>query len=166
LQQAADEATFARRALAVEKERAIGENELQNKIELARRAENLIQQEGANQRRRSEEAAAAKRIDGEGAANTRRLESEVDAEVVRSRGAADAQAVELVEQARNRAEATKLEAVGKLPPAALTALALRELAANLPRIDRLSIGSDGLGGLFGDLLQAGTKRLEVAEAKG
>ena len=37
IQQAADEAGFARRALAVEKERAIAENELQNRIELAKR---------------------------------------------------------------------------------------------------------------------------------
>ena len=35
LQQKADEATFARRALAVDKERAIAENELANQIELA-----------------------------------------------------------------------------------------------------------------------------------
>lgn len=40
LQQAADTATFARRAKAVEREAAIGENELANKIELARRREN------------------------------------------------------------------------------------------------------------------------------
>ncbi|PIE12482.1 MAG: band 7 protein, partial [Rhodobacterales bacterium] len=32
--QKADEATFSRRALAVDKERAIAENELQNQIEL------------------------------------------------------------------------------------------------------------------------------------
>ncbi|MCU0866450.1 MAG: SPFH domain-containing protein [Planctomycetes bacterium] len=163
LQQAADEALFARRALAVEKERAIAENELQNKIELARRAQHLIQQEGQNQRRRSEEAAAAQRIDGEAKAAARRLDAEVDAERMRSRGAARAEAVELVEQAKNRAEATKLEAFAKLPPAALTALALRELAGNLPRIERLSLGGDGLGGLLGDLLQAGTRRLAPAE---
>jgi hypothetical protein len=57
IQQAADEATFARRALAVEKERAISENELQNRIELARREEQLVQQDGANQRLRAQEEA-------------------------------------------------------------------------------------------------------------
>lgn len=163
LQQAADEATFARRALAVEKERAIAENELQNKIELARRAQNLIQQEGQNQRRRSEEAAAAKHIDAEAAAATRRIEAETEAEVTKGHGAADAQALELVETARNRAEATKLEAFGKLPAAIVTALALRELAVNLPRIERLSLGGGDLGGLLGDLLHAGGKRLGGAE---
>ncbi|MCL2778241.1 MAG: hypothetical protein FWD73_09570 [Polyangiaceae bacterium] len=39
IQQEADEAAFARRALAVEKERAIKENELKNQIELAKRDE-------------------------------------------------------------------------------------------------------------------------------
>ena len=164
LQQAADEATFARRALAVEKERAIAENELQNKIELARRAQNLIQQEGQNQRRRSEEAAASKRIDAEAGAATRRIEAEADADVTKGRGAAEAQAIELVEQAKSRAEATKLEAFGKLPAGVLTALALRELAINLPRIERLSVGGDGLQGLLGDLLQTGTRRLAAGEA--
>jgi regulator of protease activity HflC (stomatin/prohibitin superfamily) len=57
LQQAADEATFARRALAVEKDRAIGENELQNRIELARGEQQLVEQDGANQRLRSQEEA-------------------------------------------------------------------------------------------------------------
>lgn len=159
LQQAADEATFARRAGAVEKERAIAENELQNKIELARRAQNLIQQEGQNQRRRAEEAAAAQRIDAESTAATRKIAAEADAEVVRSKGAARAQAVELVEMARHRAEAAKLEAYGRLPAAVLTALAWRELAINLPRIERLNLGGSDLGGLLGDLLHAGTRRL-------
>ena len=40
----ADEAAFARRAMAVEKERAIQENELQNRIELAKKEEGLIEQ--------------------------------------------------------------------------------------------------------------------------
>jgi hypothetical protein len=59
IQQNADEATFQRRALAVEKERAIAENELQNQIELAAREENLIAQQGKNERRRVEEEAVA-----------------------------------------------------------------------------------------------------------
>jgi hypothetical protein len=59
IQQNADEATFQRRAMAVEKERAIAENELQNKIELAAREEKLISQQGTNERRRVEEQAIA-----------------------------------------------------------------------------------------------------------
>ena len=48
---------------AVEKERAIAENELQNKIELSKREESLIEQRGANDRRKASERAAASRID-------------------------------------------------------------------------------------------------------
>src|SRR5262249_395683 len=48
IQQQGDEATFARRANAVEKERAIQENELQTQVELARRQEELIAQKGLN----------------------------------------------------------------------------------------------------------------------
>jgi len=62
IQQEADDAVFERRARAVDKERAIEENELNNRIELARREEQLIQQQGANARRQAEEEAAAQRI--------------------------------------------------------------------------------------------------------
>ena len=57
MQQEADRATFERRAVAVERERAIGENELQTQIELARREEQLVAQRGANARREAEEEA-------------------------------------------------------------------------------------------------------------
>lgn len=52
IQQKADRATYERRATAVEREAAIGENELANQIELAKRQERLIEQKGANDRRR------------------------------------------------------------------------------------------------------------------
>ena len=58
----ADEATFARRAQAVEKERAIAENELSTKVELARRQAALIAQEDENARRQAEGRADAGRI--------------------------------------------------------------------------------------------------------
>ena len=61
LQQEADRATYERRAVAVESERAIAENELANQIELARREEQLVAQRGANARRQAEEAAGANR---------------------------------------------------------------------------------------------------------
>ena len=55
VQQAADKATYERRAMAVERERSIAENELQNQIELARREEQLVNQQ------RPERAAARDR---------------------------------------------------------------------------------------------------------
>ncbi|MDR1118539.1 MAG: SPFH domain-containing protein, partial [Bifidobacteriaceae bacterium] len=59
LQAEADAATYARRALAVERERAIEENALATRIELAARRERLVAQEGANARHEAEEAGAA-----------------------------------------------------------------------------------------------------------
>src|SRR5271165_1761018 len=62
IQQEADRATYERRAVAVQRERAIAENELQNKIELARREAELIDQKGINGRREAEEEVAASGI--------------------------------------------------------------------------------------------------------
>ncbi|SHH25204.1 Regulator of protease activity HflC, stomatin/prohibitin superfamily [Jatrophihabitans endophyticus] len=124
IQQDADRATYERRALAVERERAIAENELQNRIELARRTEQLVGQQGANDRRAAEEAAAADRI-------------AVGAEAARTR---DLAAV--------RAEATRADGEAQvapyrdLDPEVLLALAVRELAANLPNIDHLTVTPD------------------------
>ena len=65
VQQDADRATFERRALAVERERAISENELQSQIELARREEDLVPQRGANDRPRGRGGRAAGQIEAE-----------------------------------------------------------------------------------------------------
>lgn len=160
IQQAADEAAFRRRAEAVDKERAIAENELQNKIELARRAEALIAQEGANDQRRHQEIAAALRIEAAAAAETARVKADADAAVIRSEAAARAEAIDQVEGARNRAEATRLDAHSKLTPAIVVGLALRELASKLEKIDHVNLSPDALGPMVQDLLSAGTRRLE------
>ena len=57
IQQRADEATFERRAMAVEKERAIAENELSNRIELTCREEQLVAQASVNDRMKAESRA-------------------------------------------------------------------------------------------------------------
>ena len=75
LQQKADEATFSRRALAVEKERAIAENELATRTELARREKLLISEEArerAKPRRRSRRGARRRGDGGSGAHPPRR----------------------------------------------------------------------------------------------
>ncbi len=79
VQQAADRATYERRALAVESERAISENELQSKIELATREKDLLAQEGANARTRAEDAAAAQGIADDAAARGERVLGEARA---------------------------------------------------------------------------------------
>lgn len=155
VQQSADEAAFSRRALAVEKERAIAENELNNKVELAKREEQLITQEGANERRRAEDEATAKRIEAMARAERARLSSEADADGIRS-----------VKTAENEAERERLDAYREVTAQVLLGMAARELAANFERIDigHLSVNPDGLGALFETLIGAGTKQLEAAAA--
>jgi regulator of protease activity HflC (stomatin/prohibitin superfamily) len=148
IQQSADEATFERRALAVEKERAIQENELQNQIELARRQEQLIAQQGQNARRQTTEQAEARRIATETSAEFSRIES-----------AAQADAVRVVESARAEAEKARMDVYREVPPATLLGLAARRLAGKLERIDHLNVSPEMLGPMLLDLLQAGTRSL-------
>jgi hypothetical protein len=130
IQQDADEATFQRRAQAVEKERAIAENELQNQIELATREEQLISQQGQNERRRVEEAALAEetsvkgriardqmeaearvtqtRMQAESDSERQRLEADTSAQNRRVLGSAEAEAV----RTEGAAQAEKIEAIG------------------------------------------------------
>jgi len=90
LQQRADEATFHRRAQAVEKERAIAENELQTQVELARREESLIAQKGQNERQKIEREAEARRLGVLALAEDKRIEAASKAERLQLETAADA----------------------------------------------------------------------------
>ncbi|MFF0200023.1 SPFH domain-containing protein [Streptomyces sp. NPDC005017] len=102
IQQEADRATYERRAVAVERERAIAENELASKIELARREERLVEQRGTNARREAEEAAAADAVRAEAeAARTVRL---AEAEAARSVKLAEAEAARSVKLAEAEAD--------------------------------------------------------------
>jgi regulator of protease activity HflC (stomatin/prohibitin superfamily) len=122
VQQEADRATFDRRAIAVENERAIAENELRNQIELSRREKELIAQRGQNELRRAEDAAAASRVDT----------------------ATQAEAVRVVGEAEAEAERARLAAYSDLQPQILLGLALKELAANMPQIEQLTLAPDVL----------------------
>jgi regulator of protease activity HflC (stomatin/prohibitin superfamily) len=86
----ADRATHARRAHAVEQERAIAENELQSKIELARREQQLVEQRGANDRRRNELAAATELVTVQGQAAREQVATAAAAERARMLATADA----------------------------------------------------------------------------
>lgn len=131
VQQDADKATFERRAVAVERERAIGENELQTQIELARREEQLVTQRGANARREAEELAAAGVIASEAEARRTVTLAEARAEGTRLAGAAEGEA-----------EAARVAAYREVSDGVLLALALKELAANLPQIETLVLSPD------------------------
>ncbi len=150
IQQVSDEAAFARRALAVEKERAIQENALKNQIELARREENLIAQRGQNTRRQATEKAEAERIEAESQAAQKRL-----------RGEAEAASVKLVEGARVEVERDRMQVFSGTPTEVLVAMAAQKLAEKLQRIDHLSLSPDGIAPLLQSLMSAGTRRLEA-----
>lgn len=131
VQQDADRATYERRALAVEREGAIAENELQNQIELARREEQLVEQRGQNERKRATEEAVAGRIEAEGQAERRRLLADAQADAKRAVGTAEADA-----------EAARLAAYRGTDPTVLMGLTMKELAANLPQIGTLTLAPD------------------------
>ena len=136
-------------AIAVQKERAIRENELQNEIELARREESLIDQQGQNDKRRVTEGAEASRIDTEAQAERTAIESKARAE-----------SIQLVERAKVDAEQARMEIYRDLPAEVMFGLAAQKLAGKLNRIEHLNLTPDLLGGLLTNLVQAGTNRLE------
>jgi regulator of protease activity HflC (stomatin/prohibitin superfamily) len=132
LQQKADEATFARRALAVEKERAIAENELATKTELARRETLLIAQEAQNARDRAAGLAEAQGLEA----------------------AAEAERIRLVEGATIEAEQRRAAIYRDMPPTVLLGLAARELAGKLDTIEHLNVTPDLLASALGEFRRA------------
>ena len=149
----ADEAAFARRAAAVDKERAIAENELANRVEIARRTADLVEQEGANERRKAAETAAAARIAADSKADVRTVGARAEAEAIR-----------LIEAERNAAEADRIAVYRDLAPAVLMGLAAREFAGKVQAIEHLNLTPDLLGTLVQDFLAAGTRRLDAGTA--
>lgn len=119
-QGSADEASFARRAAAVEKERAIAQNELDTKVELSRRQAALIAQEDENARRSAEGKAAAADIAAE----------------------AEARRIRVTEAARAAGEGERLALLRGVDPAVLQVLTLRAFAEKLTRIDTLNVTPD------------------------
>lgn len=139
-QSEADRSTYERRALAVERERAIAENELSNRIELAGREQQLVLQEGTNARARAEEAAAAALIETRSQAERRAVSAAADADATRLRGQADADA-----------QRALLTAQAEVPQEVLIAAALKELAAHLPQVGQLTVTPDLLTGALAAL---------------
>lgn len=143
IQQEADKATYERRAVAVEREAAIGENELANQIELARRQEQLIAQKGANAQRSAKDTAAADAIaaTAEAARTTAIASAQADAERALGHAAAET-------------ERAKLAAYDGVSRDLLLALALRELAGNLPSVEQIVVTPDMITGLISRLSSA------------
>ena len=172
IQQEADEAAFSRRALAVEKERAIKENELRNQIELAKREEELIAQRGQNERRQAVEKGEALRISTEAKAQQSRIETTSQAENLQRLGLAEAEKIKAVEGTSVAIERDRLaanlewekgraEAFQNVPSSVLYGIAAQQLASKLERIDHLSLTPELLSPLLARLIDAGTKKLET-----
>lgn len=128
LQQKADEATYQRRALAVDKERAIAENVLANKIELARREKTLIAEETENTRKRVVALAEDQQIEAE----------------------AKATQIRVIETARTKAERGRIAIYRDLPRDVMLGLAAREFAGKLEGIEHLNVTPDLLAALVGE----------------
>lgn len=145
LQAEADRALYSRRAQAVEQEQRISENEAAAKLELARRHKEIIAQEAANERLQAEEKAAASLIAARGEAQATEVSEN-----------ARAAAIRLIGQAEADNERARLEAYNTIAPETLHALALRELAANMPAIGQLNLTPDMLNSALAALV-ANTK---------
>lgn len=151
VQQEADRATYERRAVAVERERAIAENELQSKIELARRHNQLVEQDGANARRQAELEAAAQLVTTQGQAEREQVSAASAAESARLTAAAKAEGTRAQRIAEADGETARMGAYRDLPDAVLQMLALRELAGRLPQIGQLTVTPDVVTGLLAKL---------------
>ncbi len=125
IKQDADEAAYHRRAVAVENERAIAENEMHNRIELAKREEQLIEQQGANAKRQAEDAAAADKVKSE----------------------SEAERLQIVLGTEGELERRRLEYLRQIAPQTLMALAAREFATKISKIDHLNVTPDLLATL-------------------
>lgn len=183
IQQKADEAVFQRRALAVEKERAIKQNELQTQVELARRQDDLIRQQGSNKLREVETAAAAERarIEAEtarsslvaeaetrdrktradGDAFARRAAAEADATAIRVVGDAEASASRAKLEADTEAELRRLAAWRDLPPAIAMALGVKSFAEKIQKIGDIHLTPDLVGDWLGAILKTKARETVV-----
>lgn len=141
LQAEADRAVYERRALAVERERTISENEMASQIELATRRERLVTQEGANARRQAEEQAASGLVEARAAAERKGIDATAEANEVR-----------VVGDAAAAREAAAMEVYQGMNQTTLLAIALREAAGSLPNIGTLTVTPDLLSGALTALL--------------
>ncbi|MCC7509541.1 MAG: SPFH domain-containing protein [Planctomycetes bacterium] len=153
MQQKADEAIFRRRADAVEKERAIKENELATQIELEKRNEMLIAQQGANKVREVTQDAEAEKLAALAGIERANLQATATAEHIRLRADADADAARALGQANADAEAARAAAWKDLPSKVLLGLAAIEFARKIEHIQHLNVSPNMLGDLLGEFLQ-------------
>ena len=142
IQQRADEAVFERRAFAVEKERTIKQNELATELELARRQEQLIQQQGANARLQAQQEAEADRLRSEMEGRRHQIVAE-----------GQAQANRLLAAAAAEAEERRVELYRATPANVALGLALQEFARHVQSIQHLNLTPDLVGAALQQFLR-------------
>ncbi len=152
IQQKADEATFQRRAMAVEKERAIKENELATEIELARRQEELIQREGDNQMLTLRQKAERGKFDVEAEVERSTLAAQGNARQIRIRAEAEAESRRWLLEVETEAEARRVELWKDAPPSVTLGLAVQRFADKVEVIEHLNVTPDLLGNALQRLL--------------
>lgn len=153
IQQRADEATFQRRAQAVEKERAIKENELATQIELAKRQELLLTQQGANTALAARSAAAAEMIAATAVAERASVQAKSAADSEKVKAAGSAEAIKVVGQAQAALEQSRADMYATHPRHVISGLALLQLAGKLQTISHLNLTPNLAAELFGEMLR-------------
>jgi regulator of protease activity HflC (stomatin/prohibitin superfamily) len=153
IQGKADQAIFQRRAEAVEKERAIKENELATELELERKQEQLIAQRGDNalaQVRQSNAAEQAKTI-----AKLERIALSADANAKRITLAAqaNAQAQRSLAAARLEEDKSRHEIWKATPSHAALGLVMARFAENVHSVGNINITPELLAQNFQNWLQ-------------
>jgi uncharacterized membrane protein YqiK len=168
IQQKADEATFQRRALAVEKERAIKENEMATELMLRQRREDLVRQEGANELLAVKLETQRQRAIAEGAAERAVLKAQGQAEAERIVAGAEAEQRRRLLAIENEAEARRVEIWHGVPASVTLGLAARRFADKVDAINHLNLAPDLLGQALQRLLledvAAGGDGMGVADA--
>ncbi|MBN1937099.1 MAG: band 7 protein [Anaerolineae bacterium] len=152
IQQKADEATFQRRALAVEKERAIKENELATEIELTRRQEELIRRDGANKMLNIQQEAERGRFKVEAQVEQETVMAQGAAKQVRLRAEGEAQARSLMLDAEIEAETRRANLWKEIPPSVIFGLAVQGFADKIESIGHVHLTPDLLGETLQNLL--------------
>lgn len=175
IQRESDEAGFSRRANASEKERAIAEQNEENRLILAQKQEEFIKQEDANERRRVEgqaerqrltaastatqsriaadEQAEQERIRARAQADREKIETAATAETTRELARAEEERINAVEGAKVEQERNRMELYKDMDPRTLMALGFQNLGGTLRNIEHLTITPDMLTQIasrFGD----------------
>jgi hypothetical protein len=153
IQQKADQATFERRALAVEKERAIKENELVTEVELARRQEELIRRQGANRLLQMQTEAEAERARVEAEVQRQAVIADGYARDAGTRATGDADARRALAAADAEADAKRVEVWERAPGRVLLGLALQQLAGKIDHVQHLNLSPDVLGDALREFLR-------------